>query len=359
MHIGQPHGKIQMRIAQISPLYESVPPKGYGGTERIVSYLTEEQVRRGHEVTLFASGDSVTAAKLVPLCKKSLRQHGQGADPLVYHYLLIEEVISRAGDFDVLHFHIDFLHYPFSYHQSYKHVTTLHGRLDISGLNALYQRYNTIPLVSISDYQRKPVKDANWIATVYHGLPKDLYKPGKGDGNYVAFLGRISPEKRVDLAIRIAQDAGIPIKIAAKIDQADKEYFEKEIRHLLDGPGIEFLGEINETDKNELLGNAAALLFPIDWPEPFGLVMIEAMACGTPVIAYNRGSVPEIIDEGKTGFIVQSIDEAVHALKHIQLISRENVRAIFEQRFSVETMTDNYEKIYQQMLKEEIDYHSF
>jgi glycosyltransferase involved in cell wall biosynthesis len=343
-----------MRIAQISPLYESVPPAGYGGTERIVSYLTEELVRRGHEVTLFASGDSVTSADLVSPCKKSLRLHGDGVDPLIYHYLEMEEVISRAKEFDLLHFHIDYLHYPFSNRNTYRHITTLHGRLDIPGLKSLYKKYHAVPLVSISNNQRTPVKDANWIGTVYHGLPKNLLTVNKKAGNYVAFLGRFSPEKRADHAIRIAREAGMPIKVAAKLDDADRAYFENEIEHLLHEPGVEFLGEINEEAKNDFLGNAAALLFPIDWPEPFGLVMIEAMACGTPVIAYNRGSVPEIIDEGKTGFIVQSIDEAVHALKHIQLLDRGKVREIFEQRFSVEEMTDNYEKIYHEMLEEKI-----
>ncbi len=288
-----------MRIAQVAPLYESVPPKYYGGTERIVSYLTEELVRQGHDVTLFASGDSVTAAQLVPACPSSLRLDRSCEDQLAHHVLMLEHVVQRAAEFDVLHFHVDYLHFPFSRRQPTPHVTTLHGRLDIPDLVPLYREFNGVPLVSISDAQREPLPWANWLATVYHGLPPDLYRFRGEPGGYLAFLGRISPEKRVDRAIEIAQRVRMPLRIAAKIDAVDQAYFEREIEPLLDDPLVEYVGEIGETEKDEFLGNAQALLFPIDWPEPFGLVMIEALACGTPVIAYRHGSVPEVLDDGE------------------------------------------------------------
>jgi glycosyltransferase involved in cell wall biosynthesis len=346
-----------MRIAQISPLIESVPPKGYGGTERIVSYITEELVRRGHDVTLFASGDSATAARLIASSPISIRQElseqNPLIDPLIWSYIQLDDVLQFQNEFDILHFHTDFLHFPFSRQSNYAHVTTLHGRLDLAGLDLLYDRYSDIPLVSISDDQRQPVKNARWISTVYHGIPANQYKQGDGKGNYLAFLGRISTEKRVDRAIEIAKQTGMKIKIAAKIDRADKTYFEQ-IKHLFSDEHVEFVGELKEPEKEKFLGNALALLFPIDWPEPFGLVMIESMACGTPVIAFNNGSVPEIIDTGKTGFVVSSIDEAVKAVNNIHLISRDECRKKFEERFRTEVMVDQYEKIYQTMISENI-----
>jgi len=338
-----------MRIAQISPLYESVPPRSYGGTERIVSYLTEELVNRGHQVTLFASGDSRTKADLVSICPGSLRLFGEGADHLAYHFVQMHEVVKRSAEFDLLHFHTDYLHYPLSELHFYNHITTLHGRLDIKGLDILYKKYNHIPLVSISYHQRKPIPDANWIDTVYHGLPSDLFKPAFSGGTYLAFLGRISPEKRVDRAVEIARQTDIPLKIAAKIDAHDKEYFEAEIKHLLNHPLVEYVGEISDHEKENFLGNAMALLFPIDWPEPFGLVMIESMACGTPVVAFEGGSVHEVIDEGITGNIVHSIEQAVEAVKNIHSIDRRTCRKKFNERFDVGIMVKNYEKLYEKM----------
>lgn len=338
-----------MRVAQIAPLYESVPPKMYGGTERVVSYLTEELVKQGHEVTLFASGDSKTKAKLIDISPEALRLNNC-QDPLAHHVVQLQEVIERADEFDILHFHIDYLHYPISRLLRKPQVTTLHGRLDLPDLLPVYRKFSDMPVVSISHAQRVPLWMAHWVGNVYHGLPKDLYQLGKGEGDYVAFLGRVSPEKRVDRAIEIAKRCGIKIKIAAKIDKADQDYFNKEIKHLLAHPLVEFIGEIGEVEKGEFLGNAKALLFPIDWPEPFGMVMIEAMACGTPVIAYHHGSVPEIIDIGKTGFIVTSMDEAVQALDNIHLINRMTCRSVFEDRFSAERMALDYVKIYKQLI---------
>ncbi len=343
-----------MRIAQISPLIESVPPKTYGGTERIVSFITEELVRRGHQVTLFASGDSQTAATLVPVTPMALRalnsEKRNSVDGLAYHMVEIEEAVSHSGEFDILHFHIDYLHFPVSHHSEYAHVTTLHGRLDIEGLDFLYKKYYDIPLVSISNDQRRPLSEATWIATVYHGLPSDMHYGVEKPGKYLAFLGRISPEKRVDRAIEIAKKAQMPLKVAAKVDEADKEYFQT-IKHLLEDPMVEFIGEIGQNEKQDFLGNASALLFPIDWPEPFGLVMIEAMACGTPVIAYRKGSVPEIVDEGVTGFIVNSIDEAADAVGKLNLINRKQCRKRFEERFDVKIMVDHYEEVYGRVIE--------
>lgn len=340
-----------MRIAQVSPLYESVPPKTYGGTERVVSYLTEELVKQGHEVSLFASGDSETSARLVSSCSRSLRLKGKD-DPLAYHILQMQDVIDHKDDFDLIHFHTDYLYYAISGLLSLPNLTTLHGRLDIPVLQHIYHRFSKRALVSISDEQRRPLPMANWKGTVYHGLPLDLYSKGDGKGNYVAFLGRISPEKRVDRAIAIARKAGLKIKIAAKIDKADESYYVECIQDLMKLPHVEFLGEINEHEKEDLLGNAKAVLFPIDWPEPFGLVMIEAMACGTPVIAFENGSVPEIIDSGETGFIVQGIDEAVQALKRVDIIDRDQCRATFERRFSVSQMASRYSKLYLSLMEE-------
>lgn len=345
-----------MKIAQVAPLYESVPPKLYGGTERVVSYLTEELVRQGHDVTLFASGDSVTAATLRPMCKRALRlEGGKVIDPLAHHIRMIERVTREAADFDVVHFHIDYLHFPVTRRRRIPALTTLHGRLDIPDLVPLYREYRDMNVISISDSQRAPLPWVNWVATVHHGLPEDLYTPRPEPGNYLAFLGRISPEKRVDRAIEIARRAGIPIKIAAKVDAVDRDYFNSRIRALLDDATVEYLGEIGERQKNEFLGNARALLFPIDWPEPFGLVMIEAMACGTPVIAYRMGSVPELVDEGTTGMIVDGIDEGVKAVEAIGSISRTACRQAFEERFSVSRMAREYAAIYRRLLTHPAD----
>ncbi len=341
-----------MRIAQVSPLYESVPPKFYGGTERVVSYLTEELVKMGHEVTLFASADSVTKAHLIPICKRSLRLDSECQDSLCHHILMLEEVFKRASFFDVIHFHIDYIHFPLAKRCQTPSLTTLHGRLDIPDLVPLYQKFKELPFVSISDAQRGPLPWLNWQATVYHGLPQNLYSFHPNPGKYLAFIGRISPEKRPDRAIKIAERVGIPLKIAAKIDAKDKEYFETVIRPLMKSSSlVEFIGEIGEREKDDFLGNAYALLFPVDWPEPFGLVMIEAMACGTPVIAWRCGSVPEVIEDGKTGFIVNSMDEAVKAVGKVEQINRKTCRKIFENRFSARRMAEDYIKVYQKLLR--------
>ncbi len=337
-----------MKIAQIAPLFESVPPKLYGGTERIVSYLTEELVRQGHDVTLFASGDSITSAELVPCSDMALRLNPAVKDHIPYHVIMLDEIRKRADEFDVLHFHIDLLHYPLIRDFTDRTVTTLHGRLDLPDLGPFYKTFPEFPLVSISDNQRGPMPEVNWAGTVHHGLPSDLlpFAP-KPSGDYLAFLGRISPEKRPDRAIEIAARAGIPVKIAAKVDRADRAYFDDVIAPRIKAdPNAEFVGEINEREKAAFLGNARALLFPIDWPEPFGLVMIEAMACGTPVIAFRSGSVPEIIENGVSGFIVDSIEEAVNAVRQIEALDRAKVRAAFERRFIAEHMAREYLAIY-------------
>jgi len=331
-----------MRIAQVSPLYESVPPKYYGGTERVVSYLTEALVDLGHDVTLFASGDLVPSARLMRSGDLALRLDASCADRLAHHILEIERVIARASEFDVIHWHTDYLHFPVARRIATAQLTTLHGRLDLPDLRAIYDEYTDIPVVSISEAQRAPLPQARWIGTVQHGLPPDAYVAGKGNGGYFAFLGRISPEKRVDRAIQIATELGKPLKIAAKIDRADEEYFAREIAHLLDHPLVEFIGEIGETEKQEFLGNALALLFPIDWPEPFGLVMIEAMACGTPVIAYRAGSVPEVMVDGVTGFVVDDDAAAVAAAARVGELDRRAIRRTFEERYTSHTMAARY-----------------
>lgn len=341
-----------MKIAQIAPLAESVPPKLYGGTERIVSYLTEELVRQGHEVTLFASADSKTSAELVACTGRALRLNPAVRDPLPHHLMLLEEVRRRADDFDILHFHIDLLHFPLVRPFAHRTVTTLHGRLDLPDLKPFYRTFPEIPVVSISDDQRRPLPMANWVATVHHGLPRDLlpFDPA-GEGGYLAFLGRISPEKRPDRAIEIATRAGMPLKIAAKVDKADHEYWDQVIAPMIARhPNVEFVGEVNEKTKAEFLGKAAALLFPIDWPEPFGLVMIEAMACGTPVIAFRHGSVPEVIEEGVSGFIVENVEAATEAVRRVGTLSRARVRRAFERRFSVERMAADYLDVYERLL---------
>jgi glycosyltransferase involved in cell wall biosynthesis len=339
-----------MRIAQVAPLYERVPPLSYGGTERIVSYLTEELLRQGHQLTLFASGESLTKGNLVASCDRSLRLNPDCVDYLVHYVLQLEQVFQLSNSFDVIQFHIDYLHFPLFRRQGIPNVTTLHGRLDLADLVPLYREFSDMAVVSISNAQRNPLPWLNWQGTVHHGIPVELYEGKRDQGSYLAFLGRISPEKRVDRAIEIAKSVNMKLKIAAKIDAVDREYTEREIRPLLDHPLIEFIGEIGEREKQEFLGNAYALLFPIDWPEPFGLVMIEAMACGTPVVAFPRGSVPEVIDEGVTGFIVQSIEEAVVALERIQHFDRGRCREVFERRFSATRMANDYVKIYEKVL---------
>jgi glycosyltransferase involved in cell wall biosynthesis len=339
-----------MKVAQVAPLYERVPPKFYGGTERVVSYLTEELVQQGHEVTLFASGDSVSCARLRPVCERSLRLEGKKVlDPLAHHVRMIEMVAREAHEFDIVHFHIDYLHFPVTRRQNIAAVTTLHGRLDIPDVDPLYREFHEMHLVSISDAQRAPLPWANWTATVHHGLPTNLYHLRDAPGKYLAFLGRISPEKRVDRAIEIARRARMTIRIAAKVDAVDQEYFEANIRRLLDDPAVEYIGEIGEAEKQDFLGNAYALLFPIDWPEPFGLVMIEAMACGTPTIAFRMGSVPEIVDEGFTGHVVNNIEQAVDAVPRIAFLDRRLCRDTFERRFSATRMCRDYLEVYERV----------
>ncbi len=340
-----------MKIAQVSPLYESVPPSGYGGTERVVSYLTEELVSLGHQVTLFASGDSSTKARLVPVCPESLRLSRKCSDPISYHILMIEMVLKNAAEFDIIHFHTDYLHFPVSRRVRKPSLTTLHGRLDLPELAPLYQEFRDVPLVSISNSQREPLSWANWQATVYHGLSPNLYRLNEQRGDYLVFIGRVSPEKKVIDAIEIAKQVDIPLKIAAKIDPVDEPYFRDAIAPLLRHPLIEFIGEVGEKDKQELLCGAYAFIFPIDWPEPFGLAMIEAMACGTPVIARRRGSIPEIIDNGVTGFIFDDVPQAVKAVEAAGALSRLKVRNVFKKRFSAREMALNYLSVYEDILK--------
>jgi len=339
-----------MRIAQIAPLYESVPPRLYGGTERVVHWLTEKLVQLGHDVTLFASGDSVTNANLISASKKALRLDSSCIDAVAHHTLMIEEVFSRAADFDLLHFHIDYLHFPLSKRSPVPCLTTEHGRLDLPDHAPLFKKFRYEPLVSISDKQRQPLPWLNWMGTVPHGLPADSLQLHASEGEYLAFLGRICPEKGIDEAIEISRRAGVPLKIAAKVDRADREYFAEKIKPLLSSPLIDFIGEIGNSEKDEFLGNAKALLFPIRWPEPFGLVMIEAMACGTPVIAYPFGSVPEIIRDGVNGYLVSDIDEAVSAVRRTEDLDRNAIRRYFELNFTDERMAKNYLRIYKKLI---------
>jgi len=339
-----------MRIAQISPLAEAVPPKLYGGTERVVSYLTEELVRLGHEVTLFASGDSATSAELVPITPRALRLEPKVRDFTPYTCMLMDHVMRRAHEFDVLHFHIELLHFPCFRQLASRTVTTLHGRLDLPDHPPFYRTFPQYPLVSISNAQRRPMPPVTWLATIPHGLLPDQLRFNAKPDDYFAFLGRISPEKGPDRAIRIAQAAGVKLKIAAKVDKADREYFDTAIKPLLKDARIEFIGEIGEKQKNEFLGQARALLFPIDWPEPFGLVMIEAMACGTPVIGFERGSVPEILENGLTGYIVNSVEEAIEAVPKVAALDRRRVRARFEERFTAARMAHDYVAAFEQLL---------
>ena len=342
-----------MRIAQVAPLYESVPPKRYGGTERIVSYLTEELVKQGHEVTLFGSGDSLTQARLVAVCPRALRLDAQCMDPLAQHVLLLEAIVAMSNQFDIMHFHLDYLHFPLSRVMGWTTLSTLHGRLDIPDLVPLYQSFREMPVSSISDSQRKPLPWLNWQGTIHHGLPENHYDFSPRSGGYLAFLGRTSPEKGLDQAIAIARQAGMPLKIGAKVDKVDAEYFDSCLKPLMGGKDIEFLGEVGFPEKNELLGGAAALLFPIVWPEPFGIVMLEAMACGTPIIAYRQGSVPEIIEDGVNGFIVQDVDEAVQAVRNIESFDRSTCRRRFEQRFTASRMSSQYLRLYEKLLRSE------
>lgn len=335
-----------MRIAQVAPLVESVPPKHYGGTERIVAYLTEELVRLGHKVTLFASGDSVTSAELVPVCRRSFRQNKRATDYLSREVLLMDYVMQRADEFDVIHFHTGCLHYLIARQLTVPHVTTLHGRLDTPELFRLYERFRNKPMVSISNAQRAPWPCANWQATIYHGLPQGLFRFHPEPGSYLAFLGRASPEKRLDRAIEIAKRVGMSLRVAAKVDRADRRYFKRDIEPLLNDPHIEWLGEISDKDKDQFLGNAYALLFPIDWPEPFGLVMIESMACGTPVVAYAGGSVAEVMDDGVTGFVVSEMEDAVEAVRRVRDLSRARCREVFEKRFTASRMAHDYIEVY-------------
>lgn len=340
-----------MKIAQVGPLIESVPPRFYGGTERVVSYLTEELVAQGHDVTLFASGDSVTSANLVPCSETSLRSTPGFRDPIPYYMIMLDRVRRMASGFDVVHFHIDQFHFPVFRTLAHKTLTTLHGRQDLPDLQKLYAGFPEMNLVSISDAQREPIPFASFAGTVYHGLPKNLYKPTFDPrGGYFAFLGRISPEKRVDRAIEIARAVGFRLKIAAKVDAVDVEYFESAIKPLLVGDDVEFVGEISDSAKTTFLGEAAALIFPIDWPEPFGMVMIEAMACGTPILAFDGGSVQEVIDEGVTGCIVDSTQAAIGAIPRLLALDRREIRRRFEERFTSTAMANAYVALYARAL---------
>jgi glycosyltransferase involved in cell wall biosynthesis len=339
-----------MRIAQVAPLAESVPPKLYGGTERVVAWLIDELIELGHDVTLFASGDSRTRANLVPVWPRALRLGRPRSDPMAAQTALLEAMARHAPDFDVIHCHIDWLHLPLVIRLGVPFVTTLHGRLDLPGLPATFADFPTAPFISISDNQRTPVPGANWLGTVYHGLPSGSFRPRFERGQYLAFLGRITAEKGPETAIRMAQAAGMPLRIAAKVPRGERRYFKERLEPLIDGDRVQLIGEVNDRTKEEFLANAAALLFPIDWPEPFGLVMIEAMACGTPVIAFRRGSVPEVIDDGASGFIVENEAEAAEAVKRLPALDRRRVRDIFERRFTARRMAEDYLRHYHMLL---------
>ena len=339
-----------MKIAQVAPLMEAVPPKLYGGSERIVAYLCEELSALDHEVTLFASGDSIVSCRLAAVWPRALRLDTAICDYLAPHMILLEEVARRSEEFDVIHSHVDYLGYPLLRRAGAPFLTTLHGRLDLPVLHRIYETFDDVPIVTISNAQRGPVPHANYLATIPHGIPKRLLLPRFGAGGYLAFLGRISPEKGPDAAIRIAQNAGMPIRIAAKIDQVDRRYFDELIEPLLAAPGVEFIGEIDDEEKAEFLGNAAALLFPIAWAEPFGLAIIEAMACGTPVIALRRASVPEIVEDGVTGFIVDNEEEAAQAASQVSRLDRAQVRRAFEERFTARRMAEDYLNVYRRLI---------
>jgi glycosyltransferase involved in cell wall biosynthesis len=338
-----------VRIAQVAPLYESVPPALYGGTERVVSWLTEELVAAGHEVTLFASADSQTAARLIPGAPQALRLDDRCIDQLAHHIVMLDRVFELREEFDILHFHVDYLHFPISRWLDVPRVTTLHGRLDIPDLASVYARFPHEPVVSISESQRRPLPCANWVGTVHHGMPLRPCTAGAASEPYLAFLGRISSEKRVDYAIEIAAAVGRPLKVAAKIDRSDRDYYEREVAHLFEQPHVEYVGEVSDVEKAGFLAGAEALLFPIDWEEPFGLVMIEAMACGTPVIAFNRGSVPEVLEDGVSGFIVETVEEAIAAVGRLPMLSRAGCRRAFERRFTAARMAADYLAIYDRL----------
>jgi len=338
-----------MHIAQVAPLTEAIPPKLYGGTERVVSWLTEELIALGHEVTLFASGDSVTSAQLEAVWPRALRLDGAVRDPNALHMMMLERVYRTAADFDFLHFHLDY--YPFSLfsRQGTPFVTTLHGRLDLPEHQPVFDAFSSVPVVSISNAQRRPLPQANWVRTVHHGLPAQLLTPKPISPSYFAFLGRIAPEKGVDRAIGIAEHCGVPLKVAAKVDRVDQEYFEEQIKPLMSSASVEYIGEIGDAEKPPFLSGAIALLVPIDWPEPFGIVMIEAMACGTPVIAFNRGSVPEVVDDGVTGFVVEDINGAIGAVDRLGQLSRGKIRQRFEERFTARRMAQDYLAVYRSL----------
>jgi glycosyltransferase involved in cell wall biosynthesis len=342
-----------MKIAQVSPLMESVPPRLYGGSERIVAFLSEELTALGHEVTLFASGDSITKARLEPVWPCALRLDAGVRDYLAPHIVMLEKLARRAAEFDVVHLHVDYLSYPIMRRVGVPFVTTLHGRLDLPELRHIYEAFGDVPVVSISDAQRDPLPQANYVATIHHGIPERRLLPRSGVGGYLAFLGRISPEKAPDAAIRIAAKAGKQLKIAAKVDRVDQQYFAERIEPLLGSPHVEFIGEIGDDQKTEFLGNAAALLFPIAWREPFGLAMIEAMACGTPVIAFRNGSVPEVIDDGVTGFIVDDEAQATAAVRRLDRLDRVRIRRIFEERFTARRMAEEYLEVYRRLIARE------
>lgn len=339
-----------MRIAQVAPLTESVPPQTYGGTERVVSYLTEALVRLGHDVTLYASGDSLTTAELRECCPCSLRLDPEAGDTIAVHERMIRRVLAERGEYDIIHFHTGWYEFSHFIDSTTPCLATMHGRLDIEQMQRRLRQFNGFPLVSISDAQREPVPDVNWVGTIYHGLPDILTVADTGKRDYLAFLGRISPEKRPDLAIEIAQRAGWPLKIAAKVDPVDRAYFDAVIRPLLSLPGVEFIGELGEADKMRFLAGAHALVFPIDWPEPFGLVMTEAMACGTPIVAFRRGSVPEIVDEGVTGYVVRTPAEAADAIARVDGLSRQRMREIFRRRFSAKRMAIDHVQLYEKLI---------
>lgn len=340
-----------MKIALISPLYESVPPRLYGGTERVVSYLAEELVQAGHDVVLFASGDSKTSAELVPICRSSLRLEARCADPVAFHILMTEEVLRQQDRFDIIHSHIDYFGFLLGRRTQVPVVHTLHGRCDLWEQSSLFPEFRECSLISISDAQRRPAPGAGWVDTVYHGLPPRLYSPTEKPEDYLVYVGRISPEKKVESAIDIAVRSGLPIKIAAKVDKLDQAYFENRIKPLLDHPLVEFLGEVGDREKNVLVGSALAFLHPIDWPEPFGLSMIEAMACGTPVIARKRGAIPEVVDDGISGFVFEDDAEAVRFIKDgLPAFSRKNCRRQFEKRFLAGRMAGDYVKVYEMIL---------
>ena len=345
------HPGAALKIAQVAPLMESVPPRFYGGTERVVSYLTEELVRQGHEVTLFASGDSSTRAQLRPMTARALRLDPQCGDPLACHILALAQVAKAASAFDIVHFHLDHLHYPLCRALHLPNVTTLHGRLDLVGLPALYREYADMPLVSISDHQRTPLPHANWRATVYHGLPQQLYRYHAVHRGYLAFVGRISPEKGIEQAIAIARGFGMPLRVAAKVDKADRSYYEERVKPLLRGGGVEYVGEITEREKDDFLGEAYAVLCPVNWPEPFGLVQIEAMACGTPVVAFRRGAIPEVMRDGETGFVTEDTSQAVEALARVAALNRRRCREIFDEHYTAARMARDYVAVYRNLTR--------